>query len=65
MEARLRSKYALIDKNDFATIAAAQKVIPGARALPRTHFRINSLLLNPELPRVLTFSLLKSKAQKY
>uniref|UniRef100_A0A8C9EQQ9 Kinesin-like protein n=1 Tax=Pavo cristatus TaxID=9049 RepID=A0A8C9EQQ9_PAVCR len=30
VETRLRSKYVLIDKNDFATIAAAQKVMAGA-----------------------------------
>uniref|UniRef100_A0A669QS07 Kinesin-like protein n=1 Tax=Phasianus colchicus TaxID=9054 RepID=A0A669QS07_PHACC len=29
VETRLRSKYILIDKNDFATIAAAQKVMAG------------------------------------
>lgn len=30
VETRLRSKYVLIDKNDFAAIAAAQKVMAGA-----------------------------------
>lgn len=30
MEARLRSKYALIDKNDFAAVAAVQKVMSSA-----------------------------------
>uniref|UniRef100_A0A8C2TG45 Kinesin-like protein n=1 Tax=Coturnix japonica TaxID=93934 RepID=A0A8C2TG45_COTJA len=40
VETRLRSKYVLIDRNDFATIAAAQKVMVGAWALPTTQFRI-------------------------
>uniref|UniRef100_A0A663FCL6 Kinesin-like protein n=1 Tax=Aquila chrysaetos chrysaetos TaxID=223781 RepID=A0A663FCL6_AQUCH len=40
VEARLRSKYALIDKNDFAAVAAVQKVMPGASAWPRIYLRI-------------------------
>lgn len=36
MEARLRSKYVLIDKTDFA---AVQKVTPRARARPRSWLR--------------------------
>lgn len=40
VETRLRSKYVLIDRNDFATISAAQKVMAGAWALPKTQFRM-------------------------
>lgn len=47
MEARLRSKYALIDKNDFAAVAAVQKVMPGARALHRIHLRTGSFVAEP------------------
>uniref|UniRef100_A0A663M6A2 Kinesin-like protein n=1 Tax=Athene cunicularia TaxID=194338 RepID=A0A663M6A2_ATHCN len=34
VEARLRSKYTLIDKNDFAAVAAIQKVMPGIWTSP-------------------------------
>uniref|UniRef100_A0A8C3LSN1 Kinesin-like protein n=1 Tax=Chrysolophus pictus TaxID=9089 RepID=A0A8C3LSN1_CHRPC len=36
VETRLRSKYILIDKNDFATIAAAQKVMAGKQKNTRS-----------------------------
>lgn len=47
MEARLRSKYALIDKNDFAAVAAVQKVMPGASAWPRIYLRIGFSAAEP------------------
>uniref|UniRef100_A0A669QJT7 Kinesin-like protein n=1 Tax=Phasianus colchicus TaxID=9054 RepID=A0A669QJT7_PHACC len=62
VETRLRSKYILIDKNDFATIAAAQKVMAGHALVPVPSYKeINLVHLFPSIRKEGTKSLFSGR----